>query len=125
MMRGQITRFSSGLILGVAVILAAQAQSAAEQKGASDERRRGGDYIDVTVKGTLKMGVMAIGAETTGATITSDEVTWELDLEGNQPEAASKLNGRKAIVSGRLRNESGVEVRNRFIIRVRSIKPAP
>jgi len=83
-----------------------------------------GEYIDVTVMGTLKMGVMAIGAETTGVTITAGAVTWELDLEGNQHEIASKLNGRKAIVSGQLRNEGGVEVKTRFIVTVRSIKAA-
>jgi hypothetical protein len=34
------------------------------------------------------------------------------------------LNGSKAFVSGRLRREAGVEVKNRFIVNVRSIKSA-
>ena len=123
MLRGPITRFSSALIVGVVVVFAAQAQAGTERKGSSGEKGRG-DYIDVTVIGTLKTGVMAIGAETTGATITSGVVTWELDLQDNQREVAGKLNGRKAIVSGRLRNEGGVEVKNRFIVKVRSIKAA-
>jgi hypothetical protein len=82
------------------------------------------DYIDVTVQGTLKRGVIAIGAETTGVTITAGAVTWELELAGSQHEVASRLNGRKAIVSGQLRHAAGVEVRNRLIVKVRSIKPA-
>jgi hypothetical protein len=58
--------------------------------------------VDVTVRGTLRTGVMAIGAETTGATIAADSVTWELDLAPRQLEAARKLEGRKATIKGAL-----------------------
>jgi hypothetical protein len=92
----------------------------------SETEKGRGEYIDVTVHGTLKSGVIAIGAETTGVTITASAVTWELELKGNQHQVADKLNGSKAIVSGRLRREAGVEVKNRFIVNVRSIKsPMP
>ena len=90
----------------------------------SESEKGRGEYIDVTVHGTLKSGVIAIGAETTGVTITASAVTWELELKGNQRDVADKLNGSKAIVSGRLRREAGVEVKNRFIVNVRSIKSA-
>jgi hypothetical protein len=83
-----------------------------------------GEYIDVTVHGTLKSGVIAIGAETTGVTITASAVTWELELQGKQQITAGKMSGSKAIVSGQLRREGGVEVKNRFIVKVRSIKSA-
>jgi hypothetical protein len=98
-------------------ILTAQTLRSAAEKGR-------GEYIDVTVHGTLKSGVIAIGAETTGVTITASAVTWEVELKGNQHQVADKLNGSKAIVSGRLRREAGVEVKNRFIVNVRSIKSA-
>jgi hypothetical protein len=98
-------------------ILTAQTLDSAVEK----ER---GKYVDVTVHGTLKSGVIAIGAETTGVTITAGAVTWELELVGKQHELAGKLNGSKAIVSGQLRNEAGVEVKSRFIVKVRSIKSA-
>jgi hypothetical protein len=124
MLRRQTRRFCSALIFGLVVIFAAQAQADTEHKGPGGKKGRG-EYIEVTVLGTLKMGVMAIGAENTGVTITSGAVTWELDLEGSQRDIASKLNGRRAIVSGELRKEGGVEVKTRFIIKVRSIKPAP
>lgn len=96
-------------------ILTAQALEA----GAESGRR---EYVDVTVHGTLKTGVIAIGAETTGVTITAGTVTWELELDGKQREIASKLSGSKAIVSGQLRYQGGVEVRNRSIVRVRAIE---
>jgi hypothetical protein len=80
--------------------------------------------IDVTLRGTLKSGVMAIGAETTGTTITSGAVTWELALKGAQRETARKLDGRKVSVSGRLERRAGVEIESRFIVRVRSLESA-
>ena len=83
----------------------------------------GDGYVDVTVRGTLRHGVMAIGAETTGVTITAGAVTWELEL-ARQRERASALDGRKAIVSGRLRRAAGVEIRNRYVVEVRVLKPA-
>ena len=84
----------------------------------------GDDYMDVTVRGTLKRGVMAVGAETTGVTITAGALTWELAMEDHQYAAASKLDGSKAIVTGRLRHQVGVEVKNRYIVNVRRIRPA-
>lgn len=124
MPRRQSRRLSSALIALIVVIFAAHAQAGARQKTSGGEKGAG-EHIDVTVTGTLKTGVMAIGAETTGVTITSGALTWELELDDHQHEVAGKLNGRKARVSGRLRNEGGVEVKTRFIVKVRSIKPAP
>lgn len=80
-------------------------------------------YVDVTVRGMLRHGVMAIGTETTGVTITAGAVTWELELRKLRARA-STLDGRKAIVSGRLRRAAGVEVRNRYVVEVRAVKPA-
>ena len=90
------------------------------ESGAETDRD---EYINVTVRGTLNTGVMAIGAETTGVTITANGVTWELELEGNQRELASNLNGAKAIVAGQLRNVAGIEIRHRLIVKVQSVKP--
>ena len=55
------------------------------------------DQIKVEITGTLKFGVVAIGAETTGVTITSGKTTWELDL-GNNAELKKKteaLDGKR------------------------------
>jgi hypothetical protein len=82
------------------------------------------EYVDVVVRGTLTAGIIAIGAETTGTTITSGAATWELELPRSRLQRAAELSGRKVIVSGQLRRESGVEVRNRWIVKVRSLVPA-
>jgi hypothetical protein len=83
-----------------------------------------GEYVDVTVRGMLKARVIAIGAETTGVTVTVGPVTWELELRGSQYEIADKLNGGQATVSGQLRRDAGIEIGSRFIVTPRSIKSA-
>lgn len=76
------------------------------------------DTIEVTVVGTIRAGILAIGGETTGTTITAKGITWELNL-GNAPglwEAAESLNGRKARVRGTLEHRLGVEIPERWIV---------
>jgi hypothetical protein len=87
-----------------------------------DADKRRDEWIDVTMLGTLKSRVMAIGAETTGVTISANGVVWELELHGKQLETAANLDGRKALVTGRLMRRHGVETGNRFVVNVRSIK---
>jgi len=82
------------------------------------------ESIAVTVVGTLRTGVVAIGGETTGTTITAKGIKWELDL-GKSPElpaAAEKLNGKQVTVAGTLERRSGVEVKERWIVTVTSLK---
>jgi hypothetical protein len=84
------------------------------------------ESITVTVVGTLKTGIVAIGAETTGTTITAKGITWELDLVKN-PKAqkvSEKLNGQKVLVKGRLEKRQGVEVKDRWIVTVDRLKAA-
>ena len=83
-----------------------------------------GEHIDVTVRGIVKSGVVAIGAETTGTTITANGVTWELELQGKQASRASELNGRMAVVTGELTVLRGVERRERPVVKVKSIRAA-
>jgi hypothetical protein len=87
-----------------------------------DAAKRGDEWIDVTVQGRLNSRVMAIGAETTGATITANGVVWELELHGKQLETARTLDGTQVVVAGRLTRRHGVERGDRFVITVRSIK---
>jgi hypothetical protein len=89
-------------------------------------------YIKVEIKGTLKTGIVAIGGETTGTTITVKgkdilDVTWELDLGGNQEfiALAKKLDGKTALVAGTYSKKKGVEVRERQIVKVTSLKEPP
>jgi hypothetical protein len=85
------------------------------------------DYIKVEVCGTLRAGIMAIGGETTGVVINARGATWELDL-GKAPGAMAKamsLDGRKVVVKGTLEVRPGVERRERAIVTVTSLEPAP
>jgi len=90
----------------------------------------GDDSIDVVVRGTLRTGIMAIGGETTGTTVTARGATWELDLRG-KPEwtaRAESLSGRRVVVTGSLEVRPGVERRQRWIVTVKTLEaagPAP
>lgn len=80
------------------------------------------EYVAVTVAGTLRTGVMAIGAETTGVTITAGGATWDLEVERRLRETVNRLNGATAIVSGHLRRAGGVEVPGRLVIKVVTVR---
>jgi hypothetical protein len=81
-------------------------------------------YIKVEMKGTIKTGIVAIGGETTGTTITVKDVTWELDLGGNKElaAAADKLNGKPALVTGTFTKVKGVERGERNVVKVTNLK---
>lgn len=76
------------------------------------------DSIEIEVVGVVKTGIMAIGGESTGVTITSDGATFELDLKRFQ---TANPNGKRARVSGRLIFKNGVEVDRRMIVEVAKI----
>jgi hypothetical protein len=84
------------------------------------------EYVRVTVKGKLKTGLVAIGGETTGTAITADGITWELELGQNEAllDHSRQLDGQTVLVRGRLRRTPGVEIRERWIVTVRSLEPA-
>jgi hypothetical protein len=82
------------------------------------------EFITVTVVGTLRTSVVAIGGETTGTTVTAKGITWELDF-GKDAElraAAEKLDGKPVTVTGTLERRSGVEIKERWIVVVTSLK---
>jgi hypothetical protein len=84
------------------------------------------ESIQVDVVGTLKTGILAIGAETTGSTITAKGVTWELDFGKNEKlrAEAEKLNGKLARVKGSLERRPGVEIKERWIVTVSELADA-
>jgi hypothetical protein len=81
---------------------------------------------EVQVRGTLKTGIVAIGGETTGTIIKTKMGTFELDLgTGKELTAlAKKLDGKEVVVSGPLQVRKGVEVKERRIITVKTLKAA-
>ena len=86
-----------------------------------------GDYIKVEIRGTLRSGMMAIGGETTGTVVSARGATWDLDLtkvpDGRK--RAESLDGRPVLVKGSLEIRPGVERRERAIVTVTSLEPAP
>lgn len=82
------------------------------------------ESITVTVVGTLHAGLVAIGGETTGTTITAKGIKWELDFGQNDElrAVAENLNSKLATVNGTLERRPGVEVKERWIVKVASLK---
>ena len=76
--------------------------------------------------GTLKTGILAIGAETTGTTIKAKDITWELDFGKNEElkAEAAKHNNQQVTVTGTLERRPGVEVKERWIVTVSALKAA-
>lgn len=85
----------------------------------------GAGAIKIEARGKLKMGIVAIGGETTGNILDTKDGKLELDLsKKNLIEVAEKLKGQEVIVSGTLSIRAGVEVRQRLIVTVTSIGAA-
>jgi hypothetical protein len=84
------------------------------------------DSVSVIVVGTLRTGIVAIGGETTGTTITANNIIWELDFGDNAAlrATAQALSGKKAAIRGRLERRDGVEVQTRWIVSVSDIDSA-
>jgi hypothetical protein len=84
------------------------------------------ESIDVSVVGTLRTGIFAIGGESTGTTITAKGITWELDFGKNSAlrEAAEKFSGKMVDVQGSLERREGVEIKERWIVTVTGLKAA-
>jgi hypothetical protein len=76
----------------------------------------------VECRGQLRHGVVSVGGETTGTTITFEKMTWELKL----PDAATRTfaerhNKEPVYVTGTLRFLAGVETRGRWILDVEKL----
>ncbi len=80
----------------------------------------------IEVQGKLSTGMMAIGGETTGTILTTEEGTWELDFSGSRKlsELADKLDGKTVVVTGVSERRKGVEIEERRIIKVQSLETA-
>jgi len=102
------------------VLVCVTAMAAADPKPTSE------DSTNVIVSGILRTGVVAIGGETTGTTVTAEGTTWELEFGKNEAlaEAAKKLDGKKVVVQGKLERRPGVEVKERRIVTVSELRAA-
>ena len=112
------------VFLGAALLLLALvAQTRADDKPAKPAE---GDGKAVEFKGVLRTGVVAIGGETTGTTISASGKTYELDFRKNPKlrALANTLNKKVVVVQGTLRRRRGIEIRERWIITVTDLRPA-
>ena len=76
--------------------------------------------INVDMIGIIHGGIMAIGGETTGSTVTALGITWELDC-GGKPELeqfVARHDGEEVSVRGTITVKHGVERGQRIIVKV-------
>ena len=75
------------------------------------------------MRGKLRTAVAAVGAETTGVTLSAGNVTWELDLARLPAEQrdVNRYNGTRVTVRGELQRREGVERPDRWIVVVTSL----
>lgn len=113
-----MTKHSWAFVLGILALAALPAWAAEEPAEAP---------VKVEVTGTLETGIVAIGGETTGTVIRAGNVTWELDLSGDPKLAAQaeKLNKMRVVVTGSYSKKKGVEIPERHIVKVKTLKSAP
>lgn len=122
-------RWSGWLFAGTLLVLLGTAVTGGDQpekdKPMNDDKEPD-QYINVEVKGKLQHGVFAIGGETTGTVVTANNITWELHLgkEAELQKTAEKLSGQPVLVTGTLEKRKGVEIRQRWIVHVETLKPA-
>lgn len=78
--------------------------------------------VTVACYGRLRHGVVAIGGETTGTTITFNRIVWELQLHDEAArEFAKEHHKEPVVVTGTLRKIGGTEVKDRWIIDVKKL----
>lgn len=77
------------------------------------------ESVLVQCSGRLRHGVVAVGGETTGTTISVDRIVWEVQLNNDvEREFANEHNKESVVVTGRLRKKAGIETKVRWIINV-------
>lgn len=109
----EVLRFipSAMLVLNLAVF-------AAEPAGSKQTE----PSILVECHGRLRHGVVAIGGETTGTTISLDCATWELKLPDDSSRAFAREHHKQPVfVIGSLRQVTGTEIPARWVVDVERI----
>jgi hypothetical protein len=75
--------------------------------------------------GTLHLGIVAVGGETTGIVLETPKGTFELKAANDGIAAAfKKLDKQKVVVTGTLHRQPGVEVKERVIVTVTKVTKA-
>lgn len=75
--------------------------------------------VSVEFCGRLRHGMMAIGGESTGTTISFNRTIWEVQLHSDADREFARQHHKKTVVvTGSLRKVSGIETKDRWIIDV-------
>lgn len=78
--------------------------------------------VSVQCHGLLRHGVVAIGGESTGTTISFHRITWELQFQDDSArEFAAQHHKKPVLVTGALRKVDGTENMIRWIVDVQKI----
>jgi hypothetical protein len=78
--------------------------------------------VSAECNGRVRHGVVAIGGETTGTTITFNGIVWELELPDESSQKFVKNHHRESIkVTGKLRRVAGTEAKDRWIIDAKTL----
>ena len=101
---------AGGLLLACAFAQADETPKETKDKGAKK----------VELTGKLRTGIVAVGAETTGAVLETKKGKFELDFGKDKElrQKAEDLNGKAVKVAGTLEIRKGVEVKERKIVKV-------
>ena len=104
------------LLVSISMLALARPTIGADQSGS----------IKVDIAGVLRAGVVAIGGETTGVTISAKGITWELEMGADRERqgSASRLDGKFVRVKGALERRAGVGVQERWIVTVGELELA-
>lgn len=75
--------------------------------------------VSVEFSGRIRHGMIAIGGETTGTTISFQRIIWEVQLDNDAERTfAEDHNKETVVVTGSLRKVAGIERKDRWIIDV-------
>lgn len=88
----------------------------------TNAQQPGEPSIEVECHGKLRCGMMAIGGETTGATVTFNKLNWELNLPDEAKKFAQEHQKELVTVKGKLRKVAGTEKKARWIVDVTHIQ---
>ena len=102
------------------------AQVSRTRAGEEPPKPEKADSNAIEFTGKLRTGIVAIGGETTGTTISANGKSYELDFRQDSKlrALARTLNGKDVVVRGTLQQKEGVEVRQRRIIMVVELRAA-
>ena len=106
------------LIAGLCLLMCAFASAvdSAEQKDVEQS-------VTVRCHGKLRTGIVSVGGETTGTTITFHKWVWELNLQDEETVGFSENHNKEPVTAiGTLRKVHGTETKTRWIIDVQTLE---